>query len=223
MTAARGRGRPASPAVTREGMASAALEITRAAGYEKLTMGRVARRLGVAPSALYNHISGKDDLLVLLQDAVMGEVTVAELHEAAAGRAPVREAIRAWARSYRAVFADHTPLIPVIATLPVEGAEQTARMYDALAAALAAAGVPQDRIMARVVALEAFLFGAAYDVNAPAEIFSIDDPDGDLQAFRSATASFRDRVDAHPSPAAGTNPYADDPFELGLDLLTADL
>lgn len=28
-------------------------------------------------------------MLVLLQDAVMGEVTVAELHEAAAGRAPV--------------------------------------------------------------------------------------------------------------------------------------
>lgn len=223
MTAARGRGRPSRPAVTREGLAAAALEITRAAGYEKLTMGRVAQHLGVAPSALYNHVSGKADLLVLLQDAVMGEVSVAELEDAAAGRSPVREAVRSWARSYRAVFADHTPLIPVIATLPVEGAERTARMYDTLAAALAVAGVPQDRIMARVIALEAFLYGAAYDVNAPAEIFSFDDPEDGLPSFRSATAAFRARVDAQGSPAAGQNPYAEDPFELGLELLTADL
>lgn len=223
MTAARGRGRPSRPAVTREGLAAAALEITRAAGYEKLTMGRVAQHLGVAPSALYNHVSGKADLLVLLQDAVMGEVSVAELQDAAAGRSPVREAVRSWARSYRAVFADHTPLIPVIATLPVEGAERTARMYDTLAAALAVAGVPQDRIMARVIALEAFLYGAAYDVNAPAEIFSFDDPEDGLPAFRSATAAFRARVDAQDSPTAGQNPYAEDPFELGLELLTADL
>lgn len=223
MTAARGRGRPAQPAVTRERLAQAALEITRSAGYQKLTMSRVAQHLGVAPSALYNHVSGKADLLVLLQDAVMGEVSVTELEDAAAGRRGVREAVHAWARSYRDVFAHHTPLIPVIATLPVEGARKTARMYDALAAALSAAGVPQERIMARVIALEAFLFGAAYDVDAPAEIFSYDDPQDGLPAFRAAISAFRARVDDGGTSGTGGNPYADDPFELGLDLLTADL
>ncbi|MGJ5589960.1 TetR/AcrR family transcriptional regulator [Micrococcus lylae] len=223
MTAPRGRGRPSRPAVTREGLAAAALEITRAAGYEKLTMSRVAAHLGVAPSALYNHVSGKADLLVLLQDAVMGEVSVVELQAAASGGVDVGEAVRAWARSYRAVFADHTPLIPVISTLPVEGAEKTVRMYDALAAALTAAGVPQDRIMARVIALEAFLFGAAYDVHAPAEIFSLERTDEDLPALRTATEAFRERLDASGRPPSEANPYADDPFELGLLLLTADL
>ena len=84
--ARRRRGRPLSPALSREAIADAALAVARTEGYEGLTMAAVGRRLGVAPSALYNHISGKHELLVLLQDAVMGEVSLVELEAAIRGR-----------------------------------------------------------------------------------------------------------------------------------------
>lgn len=222
MTTSRRRGRPLSPAVTRAGICAAALEITRESGYEALTMARIARRLGVAPSALYNHIRSKDELLVLLQDAVMGEVSVAELEEAARGERPVAQALRAWARSYRAVFAAHPPLIPVIATLPIAGASSTQQVYECVCAALARTDLPAERVLARIIALESFIYGSAYDVTAPAEIFDVAERADELPALAAAVASFQA---GHVAPQAedGTNPYADAPFEAGLDLLLADL
>lgn len=226
----RRRGRPREQAVTREGIAQAALAVARAQGYERLTMAVVARRLGVAPSALYNHVAGKAELLALLQDAVMGEVEVDVLRRAARAEIPVRDAVRAWAHSYRRVFAVHTPLIPMIATLPIAGAERTQRMYDAVSAALAAAGMPETEVLPRVIALESFIYGSAFDVHAPAHLFEVPATPGELPAFQRASAAYRRRddadADADEATARGTlgvNPYADGPFETGLELLLTGL
>ena len=76
-----------------------------------------------------------------------------------------------WAWSYRDVFAQHTPLIPVIAVLPVTDAPQTLAMYETVSGGFLAAGFPEERIVSAIVALESFIFGSAYDVTAPADIF----------------------------------------------------
>ena len=229
---ARSKGRPANPLVTRERIAQAALDLVVEHGYDRLTMAGVARRIGVAPSALYNHVDGKSALLAVLQDAVMGLVDVAPLHAAVRGELPVAEAVRAWARSYRDVFARHTPLIPVIATLPVAGAPATQAMYDAVAAALRTGGVPDEQIMPRVIACESFIYGSAFDVHAPAHVFETVPGDAELPAFAAASESFRAAASGSSSegadaggtePPAAPNPYADAPFEQGLDLLLADL
>lgn len=229
----RRKGRPANPLVTRERIAQAALELTAEHGYDRLTMAAVARRLGVATSALYNHVDGKTALMTVLQDAVMGLVDVAPLHAAVRGELSVAQALRAWARSYREVFAQHTPLIPVIATLPVAGAPATQAMYDAVAAALCTAGVPEEQIMPRVIACESFIYGSAFDVNAPAHLFETVPGDAELPAFDAASESFRatvatgraagERPARSGSSPGGANPYADAPFEQGLDLLLAGL
>ena len=221
MPTPRRRGRPLSPAVTREGICRAALEIAAGSGYEALTMARIARRLAVAPSALYNHIRGKDELMALLQDAVMDGVSTAELERAARGEMAVSEALRAWARSYRAVFAAHPPLIPVIATMPIAGAPRTQEVYEAVCAALARTGLPPGAHLARVIALESFIYGSAYDVGAPADIFEVADAAEAVPALQHAVSAFRD--DGHAAAPSGANPYADAPFEAGLDLLLAGL
>lgn len=230
---ARSKGRPANPLVTRERIAQAALDLVVEHGYDRLTMAGVARRIGVAPSALYNHVDGKSALLAVLQDAVMGLVDVDPLHAAVRGEVPVAEAVRAWARSYRDVFARHTPLIPVIATLPVAGAPATQAMYDAVAAALRTGGVPDEQIMPRVIACESFIYGSAFDVHAPAHVFETVPGDAELPAFAAASESFRATVATGrtasecPAPSGSSpgeaNPYADAPFEQGLDLLLAGL
>ena len=136
-------------------------------------------------------------------------------------------------RSYRDVFARHTPLIPVIATLPVAGAPATQAMYDAVAAALRTGGVPDEQIMPRVIACESFIYGSAFDVHAPAHVFETVPGDAELPAFTAASESFRATVATGrtasecPAPSGSSpgeaNPYADAPFEQGLDLLLAGL
>lgn len=79
--------------------------------------------------------------------------------------------MRRWAWSYRDVFSEHTPLIPVIAVLPVANAPKTLAMYEAVTAGFRDAGFPEEKIISAIVALEAFVFGAAYDVTAPEDIF----------------------------------------------------
>ncbi|WP_432484457.1 TetR/AcrR family transcriptional regulator [Kineococcus esterisolvens] len=60
--------------LSRERVLSAACAVADAAGLEAVSMRRVAQELGVAPMALYKHVSDKDDLVDGMVDRVIGEV-----------------------------------------------------------------------------------------------------------------------------------------------------
>ena len=68
----------ASPAprqpLTRDRVLTAALALADAEGLAKLSMRRLADRLGVEAMSLYHHVAGKDDLLSGLTDRVIGEI-----------------------------------------------------------------------------------------------------------------------------------------------------
>ena len=159
-------GRPLETVLTKPRITAAALRLIGATGYASFTMSGLARSLGVAPSALYNHAASKQVVLQWLQDHVMTMIDVAGF-----GAERWDTALRRWAWSYRDIFATHVPLISIVAVLPVTGAPQTLRMYETVAAGLAAAGVPSAQIVPSIVALESFIFGSAFDVTAPADIF----------------------------------------------------
>jgi AcrR family transcriptional regulator len=55
---------------------AAARAVLRQDGVQALSLRAVARRLGVAPNTLYSHVAGKDDLLDLVLDDVLGGVAV---------------------------------------------------------------------------------------------------------------------------------------------------
>ena len=55
---------------------AAARAVLREDGIEALSLRAVARRLGVAPNTLYSHVAGKDDLLDLVLDDVLGGVAI---------------------------------------------------------------------------------------------------------------------------------------------------
>jgi len=187
----------------------AALKLIAVDGYKGLTMSALAKRLGVAPSALYNHVAAKRDVLILLEDHLMGMVDVSGFDEGS-----WELGVRRWARSYRDVFARHTPLIPVIAVMPVTNAPQTVAMYEAVTAGFLADGWPHDRIIDAIVALESFIFGSAFDVTAPPDIFETGALAASAPEFSAAVA---DRWDD------GTGSRSDAAFEMGLDALIAGL
>ena len=206
--APRRRGRPSRPVLSRAKITTAALAIIGRAGYDGLTMAALARELKTAPSALYNHVASKDEVLNWVQDDVNDTIdTSAFDHD------PWDVALVRWAYSYRDAFAQHSPLIPVIAVLPITGAPHTLEMYERVAEGLRAGGWPEDLVIDTIVAVESFVLGSAMDVAAPEWIFDVGEQ-GDLApTFAGAVAARRGRG----------RKAADDAFALGLNALIAGL
>ena len=198
-------GRPHQRVLTRENITKAALDVIAARGYGGFTMSSLAAQLHVAPSALYNHASSKQEVLQWIQDDLMAKVDVTGF----ASR-PWEEAVRIWASSYRDVFVRHTPLIPVIAVLQVGGAPRTLAMYEAVTAGFLRAGWAEAQIVPAVVALESFIFGSAFDAVAPEDIFDTGPLTDESPRFTSAVAAAASRADGK---------GAEEAFEAGLGAL----
>lgn len=201
-------GRPPRGVLSRDLITDAALGLIASQGYEGLTMAALAHRLRVAPSALYNHAESKQEVLRWVEDQVMAQVDFSDFAEA-----PWDEAVRSWAWSYRGVFAAHAPLISVIAVLPVTGAPETLAMYEAVTQGFLRAGWPEDRIIPAIVALESFIFGSAFDVAAPEDIFESGSLGPDYPLF---TAAVRVRGSSQADSA-------DAAFTIGLEALIIGL
>ncbi|MDO5752321.1 TetR/AcrR family transcriptional regulator [Arthrobacter sp.] len=202
-------GRPPHPLLSSARITSAALKLIGRSGYRGLTMAALAKSLNVATSALYNHVNSKQDVLLLVEDHLMGRVDVS-----AFPNQPWETAVSMWAHSYRQVFASHLPLIPVIALLPVTDAPKTITMYEAVTQGFLAAGWPAERIIDAIVALESFIYGSAYDVNAPANIFDAGTRVAHSPNFSAAVA--------RRGNLAGAN-NADAAFDMGLKALIQGL
>ena len=205
--APRRAGRPLEMVLSRTRITAAALALITTEGYGGFTMSSLARTLKVAPSALYNHVSSKQEVLQWLEDHVMTMVDVSGF-----GSEPWDDAMRRWAWSYRDVFARHSPLVPLVAVLPVTGAPETLKMYETVAVGLAGAGVPVETIIPAIVAVESFIFGSALDANAPADIFDTGELADSSPMFTAAVLG-QDR-------STGERP-ADVAFRFGLEALLA--
>ncbi|WP_309071676.1 TetR/AcrR family transcriptional regulator C-terminal domain-containing protein [Arthrobacter sp.] len=203
-------GRPASRVLTRESITSATLTLLDTVGYEGFTIAALARHLKVAPSALYNHVESKKDVLIWVQDHLMGRVNTKAFEDR-----PWDEAVREWAWSYREAFAAHAPLVPVIAVMPVGGAYETLRMYEEVTRGLLRAGWPRERVISTIVAVESFIYGSAMDVSAPTNIFDPGALADDFPLFTSAVTSN--------SSATAERSSADDAFDVGLEALIVGL
>ncbi len=206
-TAPRRAGRPLEMVLSRTRITAAALALITTEGYGGFTMSSLARTLKVAPSALYNHVSSKQEVLQWLEDHVMTMVDVSGF-----GSEPWDDAMRRWAWSYRDVFARHSPLVPLVAVLPVTGAPETLKMYETVAVGLTGAGVPVETIIPAIVAVESFIFGSALDANAPADIFDTGELADWSPTFTAAVLG-QDR-------SIGERP-ADVAFRFGLEALLA--
>lgn len=167
---ARRRGRPSVPLLSPAKITEAAVALIGARGYPALTMAALARELRVAPSALYNHVASKGELLRWIQDHVNEGIDAS-----AFGVEPWDAALETWARSYRDAYARHAPLVPVIAVAPIAGAPHTVAMYERVAAGLRDGGWPATEALDVVVAVESFVLGSALDATAPREIFDVPD------------------------------------------------
>jgi AcrR family transcriptional regulator len=91
------------PKLSRDQIAQAALAIADSKGFAEVSMRRVAAELEVGTMTLYYYVKTKDDLIALMDDAIMAEVVLP------ADRLPAgwRAGLTAIARASHDVFARH--------------------------------------------------------------------------------------------------------------------
>ncbi len=94
------RPEPAESELGRAAIVRAAIRIADAEGIDALSMRRVAAALGAGAMSLYRHVPGKDELMLLMRDAVFGELPLPAASPDA-WRAALETTARAQWRLYR--------------------------------------------------------------------------------------------------------------------------
>src|SRR5258708_10443009 len=105
--------RPRTPLLSRERIVEAAIAVVDADGLDALSTRRLARELGVQAPSLYNHFATKEQIVDAIGDAIVAGVDLSML-----GRDPWPQALRSWARTYRAAFRAHPNVVPFLARGP---------------------------------------------------------------------------------------------------------
>jgi AcrR family transcriptional regulator len=129
--------RPREPLLSRERIVEEATRLIDAEGLAAASTRRIARELGVQSPSLYNHFRTKEDLLDAVADAIMAQVDTTVF-----GEHPWPEALKGWARSYRAALAAHPNIVPHLAQGPGRRPAALA-MADAVYGALVDGGWPR--------------------------------------------------------------------------------
>jgi AcrR family transcriptional regulator len=143
------------PRFSREQIAQTAVAIADKEGFAEVSMRRIAEVLGAGTMTLYHYVRTKDDLLALMDDALMAEALIPE-HELPRGW---RAGLSAIARRSRDTMIRHP-----WALLSMHGVRMgpgSVRHIEQTMAAVADAPFPLEQRLALITAVDDFVFGYA--------------------------------------------------------------
>ncbi|WP_433461956.1 TetR/AcrR family transcriptional regulator C-terminal domain-containing protein [Spirillospora sp. CA-128828] len=161
----------------------------------------MARRLGVRPSSLYNHVNGRAEIIELIRR---------RLHEEMAVRVDVSrdwaDVVRNVAAAQREVLARHSWVIMLLATSPA-GLDSAITTVENLAAILSRAGFTDRDVVHVIAVIDIVTIGASLDLVSPEVIYP-------AEALAQATTLARVMRSRPP----GTS-RADDAFDFTMELV----
>ncbi|WP_077798210.1 TetR/AcrR family transcriptional regulator [Streptomyces sp. JHA26] len=141
--------RPVPAPLSRERIVRAAIRLADAGGLDAVSLRKVASALDVGPMRLYSYITGKQELLDLMVDAVHAEIR------------PVgdgwRQVLRSLAEATRHAVHEHEWLADLLGGRPQLGPHALATGETVMAAL---DGVDVDAVMPVVAAVNAYVIGA---------------------------------------------------------------
>ncbi|MEH3139879.1 MAG: TetR/AcrR family transcriptional regulator C-terminal domain-containing protein [Mycobacterium kyogaense] len=199
--------RPPRPLLHRDLIARTALALIDRHGVDGASMRRVAQKLNVNPTSLYNHVPDRAAMIEDVRALVSERIDSRPLRERS-----WEEGLAEWARSYRRAFARHSRAIPLLMTTRASAPVLLAE-YEDFAVAAEAAGWPTDEVLPLLTAFESFILGSVLDMSGPAVMF---DPTGQEERFPRFTAAYA-TLDDHDA----ADPIATRAFERGLAMLVA--
>ncbi len=123
------REKPTREKLTREKIAATALAIADQEGFPEVSMRRVAQELQVGTMSLYYYVKTKDDLIRVMDDALMGEALLPSLPK------DWRRAMLEIAKRTHAVFIRHPWALVAMASAPpgLNAMRHTEQCLEALA------------------------------------------------------------------------------------------
>jgi AcrR family transcriptional regulator len=188
--------RPRTPLLSTDRIADAAMELVDEGA--PFGVNAIARRLGVTPSSLYNHVAGRDEIIELMRGRL------AERYMPVPPAGTWDEVLEAMLRAERRMYAAHPFLIPLIVGKTITDASVIAA-YDGLATALSEAGFPEEEVLEVIAIIDAFSIGFGLDLASPDDVWQPETP----------TRTLGRLVDAGPRGAR----RSDRAFESGLEML----
>jgi AcrR family transcriptional regulator len=141
--------------LTREQIVEAAIELLDADGLDGLSMRQLGERLGNAATAVYWHVTSKDNLITLAGDAVWAEIDLPDLDAV-----DWRSAATAMAQDLYAMIVRHPWLVPAMSTHLIYGPGK-ARHDDHCLALFEAAGFSRRDADHAAMVVFTFVLGAA--------------------------------------------------------------
>jgi AcrR family transcriptional regulator len=139
--------------LTREKIAAVALFIADKEGFEAVSMRRLAEELEAGTMSLYYYVKTKDDLLAVMDDALMGEALLPRLPKG------WRRAIMAIAKRTHAVFIRHPWALASMLSAP-PGLNAMRHMEQCFEA-LAETAMTQKQKLTLLAMVDDFVFGHA--------------------------------------------------------------
>jgi len=140
--------------LSRAAVLTAARELAAEHGADALSMRAVARRLGVAPNALYSHVAGRTDLIDQLLDDLLAGVRTPQ-----PGADPVAGIETIMTSTYRTLTA-HPELVPLYLQRQGARGPNAVALGEVLDALLARAGVEDVPDARRALIVHAIGFAA---------------------------------------------------------------
>jgi AcrR family transcriptional regulator len=192
--------RPSTPRLTAEIIGDAGIALSRAG--EPFGVNAIARRLGVRPSSLYNHVEGMDGIVELMRARLLVAYHV-ELP-----RERWDDYVLTMLRALRQMYSDHPRLVPLFVGTTISS-PSTIAAYDDLATVLADGGFLEEDILSIIAVLDAFAIGFGLDLAAPDDVWRPQEETRTLGRLIEASERGRAR--------------ADRTFELGVDALIDSL
>lgn len=152
----------AKAGLTRDDVLTTATELADRDGLDEVTLGAVARALGVKTPSLYHHVDGLPGVRRDLAIRTAGQMA-AVMTEAAAVDDP-RRALRAIAHAYRSFAGDHPGLYAAMLPAPRPGEDDElyavlAGPVEAVVPVLAALGVGEAEMISTVRIIRSLLHG----------------------------------------------------------------
>lgn len=193
--------RPRTPILSVDRIADAAIELVdEGAGFG---VNALARRLGVTASSLYNHISGRDEIIELMR-ARLAAQSIPDIPEDVGWH----EVVSLIVRGQREMYAAHPFVVPLIVgkTITDPG---VIIAYERMASALITGGFPDDDVLTIISVIDSFSLGAGLDLAAPDDVWEPTESAATLSRLLKASGQGRERSDRA--------------FETGLQLLLDSL
>ena len=152
------RSRRDQPALSRDQIVSAALELLDAEGIDALSMRRLGTRLNAGATSMYSHVANKDELIELVVDHVYGEVDLTGIE----GTTDWRAAVNRIAHGLRDGFLRHPWIASVLGQVGTASlGPNLLRLSEALLGVFEEGGYPLEAAAQGMSTISGYVIGVA--------------------------------------------------------------